>query len=275
MLLSQPDCPTGMASPTGVMAQRRAQLQPLLFAPLWQDWLLRSPLMGAHPCVCTAPCSRWCERLCSHIPQRPRPVQRQPSLGMTWIHFKLAVIHPGLAPGLSAYLPAVLPAPRPLSCGHSRVLGLPGAACSPALSFCPWSRLCLLTLRTVLSWHSQPWALTGLSSSRQGGSWEQEQCSHSSPGTPTPAPALHVTAWVQALGQEQGMVRRLQRQPLSTPWAPAAWITAASPHTMWPQRKHMSRAFHTTLMQKPRKTGTAARAGHQHYPSPRDFIPLT
>lgn len=51
MLLSQPGCPTGMASPMGVMAQRRAQLQPLLFAPLWQDWLLQSPLMGAHPCV--------------------------------------------------------------------------------------------------------------------------------------------------------------------------------------------------------------------------------
>lgn len=122
-----------------VMAQRGAQLQPLLFALLWQGWLLQSPLPGAH-CVCTAPCARQCQRLCSHIPQRPRPVQRQPSLGMTWIHFKLAVIHPGLAPGLSAHLPVVLLALQPLSCGHSCVLGLPGAAYSPSLSCCPWSQ---------------------------------------------------------------------------------------------------------------------------------------
>lgn len=136
----QPGCPAGMASLNRVMAQRGAQLHPLVLAPLWQDWLLKSPLTGAHLCVCTAPCTRQCERLCIHIPQRPRPVQRQPSLGMTWIHFKSAVIHPGLAPGLPAHLPVVLLAPQPLSCGHSWVLGLPGAACSPSLPCCPWSQ---------------------------------------------------------------------------------------------------------------------------------------
>lgn len=32
---------------------------------------------------------------------------------------------------------------------------------------------------------------------------------------------------------------------------------------------------HITLMQKPRKTDTAARAGHQHHLLPREFILLT
>lgn len=150
MPLFQPGCPSGMASHNGVMAQRGAQLHPLLLALLWQDWLLQSPLTGAHLGVCTAPCTRQCERLCSHIPQRPRPVQLQPSLGMTWIHFKSAVIHPGLAPGLSAHLPVVLPALQPLSCRHSWVLGLPGAACSPSLSCCPWSQALPAPFSTLL-----------------------------------------------------------------------------------------------------------------------------
>lgn len=71
------------------------------------------------------------------------------------------------------------------------------------------------------------------------------------------------------------MVQCWQGQSLSKPRAPASWITAASTHTMWPQRKYMARASYTSLMQKPRKTDTAARAGHEHHPSPRDFIPLT
>lgn len=71
------------------------------------------------------------------------------------------------------------------------------------------------------------------------------------------------------------MVQCWQGQSLSEPQAPASWITAASTHTMCPQRKYMSRASYTSLMQKPGKTDTAARAGHEHHPSPRDFIPLT
>lgn len=224
------------------------------------------PVTGAHPCVCTAPRTRRCERLCSHIPQRPRPVQRQPSLGMTWIHFKLAVIHPGLAPGLSAHLPEVLPAPRPLSCGHSWVLGLPGAACSPSLPCCPWSQAlpapslhCAVVAHSAVGPHrlfqQQAGWLLG------AGAMLPQQPWHSHPCTGSPCHSLSRNRGWFCAG--------------SAPRAPAAWITAASPHAVWPQRKHMSRASHTTPMLKPRKSDTAARAGHQHHPSPRDFIPLT
>lgn len=38
----QPGCPTDMASPNGVMAQREAQLQPLLLASLWKTGCCRA-----------------------------------------------------------------------------------------------------------------------------------------------------------------------------------------------------------------------------------------
>lgn len=129
-----PGCSAETTSPCEVTAQRGTKLQPLLFDPLRQDWLPRSPPLGAH--LRTHACA-WLpvpgvrERLCSRIPYRPGLVQRQPSPGMTWIHFKSAVTHPGLAPGLSTHLPRCCLPRSPSPAGTAGCWG------SQTLSPCP------------------------------------------------------------------------------------------------------------------------------------------
>lgn len=125
---------------------------------------------------------------CSHIPHQPGLVRRQPSPGMTWIHFKSAVTHPGLAPGLSTHLPWCCQPHGPSAVGTAGCGYLPALPLHPPYHTAHSSR--------AMAARSLPCASSA---------WYK---------LPEPQPGSN--CWPR-----NGKVRYRQRQPQSTPQAPA------------------------------------------------------
>lgn len=264
-----PGCPSGMASADGVTAQRGTKLQPPLFDPLRQEWLPRSPLRCAHLHTLTCaqlPVPGVRERLCSHIPHRPGLVQRQPSPGMTWIHFKSAVTHPGLAPGLSAHLLCCCRPHGPSPTGMARCWGLPELPPCP-----PYRAAHSARAVTACSPHCAPLAQSSMGPRRlfpaadrmalAAGAMFPQQLRHTQPC----AGSLCCSSGPDVgPGTGDGSVLAVaapEHTTSSSSLLPASWITTAGPHGSG-SRGHMSRASCITSMRETRKTGTAAGTSH-------------
>lgn len=188
---------------------------------------------------------------------------------MTWIHFKSAVTHPGLAPGLSATSCSAAGPTAPLPQAR------PGAgAC----------RRCLLALLigagavAARSPHHASLARSPMGPCRLfpaadevalgAGAMFPRQPWHAQPRTSSPC---------HSLGPGVGPGTGHGSVPAAT--APEHITGSGSllpaPTPRGPGEKCTSRVSRTTPMQEPRKTGTAAGAGHRHHPSPRGFVALT